>query len=136
MTIISQWVNPKQTAIITRFDEKWSWDDFHHAVEEVHRMVAGVHHTVDLIMLHHADQPPGDSMGQFRRAFTDQPHNVGKVIVAYPKMRAAALRIIKLFARVFDRPVSGGTKVFIVQSLEEAQALLTKPYTVENELMT
>jgi hypothetical protein len=70
-------------------------------------------------------------MAQFRRAFANQPHNIGKVIVAYPNMRPTTLRLIKLFARVFDRPAAGGAKVFIVASLEEGQRLLAEPQPVE-----
>jgi hypothetical protein len=126
MAITSTWYNNEKTIIITRFETEWIWNDFHKAVREMHEMIRTVPHRVDLIMLHKVDQPLGNPMIHFRKAFENQPDNTGQVVVVNSNLNPVAKRFMNALAGIFDRAFPSKSKVYIVDSIDEAEKLIAK----------
>jgi hypothetical protein len=124
MTITTHWYNEAQSIVLTEFDGKWSWDDFHDAVHEAHELIASVPHTVDLVMFHKVDPPVGNPMMHFHRAMEDQPNNIGQVIIVNPKISPAGKKFMSILANVLGKWFPSKRQVLIVDSLDDATTLV------------
>jgi hypothetical protein len=124
MAAIPEWDNAEQTIIRTIFDEEYGWEDFYAAVREMHRMVASVPHTVDLILVQHRKLPPGNPLAHFQTAFKQQPPNTGRVIVINAAQSQAVRSFMKALASIMDRLYPQKGSVLFADSLEDARRIL------------
>ncbi len=127
MVIHTHWHDDSRRVVVCEFAEDWNWNDFHAAFREAHRLIAGVPHPVDLLMIHHIDQPPGNPMVHFGKAAEHQPPNTGKVVIVNPRINPGVRNFMIVMRRILDRVYPARSEVLLVETLTEAYRLLDIP---------
>lgn len=121
MPVTVEWDNPEHTILRTESHGHWTWDEYHHAVDQALVMIKGVDHPVDLINMRAIDAitPPGNALPHLRRVMRDLPDNHRLTIMVNPNMQS------KLMVGIFKRLVPVFTRTFqMVPSLQEARELI------------
>jgi hypothetical protein len=110
--------------VLTNFDEEYGWEDFYAAVREMHRMVASVPHTVDLILVQHKKLPPGNPLSHFQTAFRQQPKNTGRIVIINSAQSSALRSFMKALASIMDRLYPQEESAIFADSVEDARRIL------------
>lgn len=73
------WDDHAHTIIRAENSGKWTWDDFHHVIDQIVGMIASVDHRVDTININLPDSvmPSGSAAPHFQRALRRMPPNTG-----------------------------------------------------------
>lgn len=108
--------------IIAAFNEAWTWDDFHATVAEIHRMIASVEHTVDVIIWHKRHMPPANPVAHFSRTLKNQPPNTGRIVIIHPPVQSPLGSFIKSLAAAVQRAYPNAMPIINADSLADARA--------------
>lgn len=124
MAITVQWEDAAQSIIRSESSGKWTWEEYHEAVEKVVMLANSVDHRVDLIIntLDGATAPSGSSMPHYQRAQRIMPDNVRMNVIANTNTFGRV--IINTFTRLNNG--KGTLKVMAAGTLEEARALIAR----------
>lgn len=125
MPLSVYWDNDEQTIIRCDSAGKWTWDEYHMALDEVAALARSVNHRVDLISIGTPDSamPKGSPQPHFERAVQVLPDNVGlNITVTGSRLAAVMINIWK--------KLPGGKKltdaVELVATEEEAYNIVAK----------
>lgn len=119
------WGDEEQTILCSESSGKWTWEEYHEALEEVVRLAKSVPHRVDLINLQGSNakrMPAGSPIANFERAQRLLPTNIGLNIVVTDS------GIARMMVATWQRlpGVTLGKSVQLVGTIEEAYALIAK----------
>lgn len=115
------WDNDEKTIIRCESEGKWTWVEYHHALEQMVEMVNSVSHQVNLINGERpgAVMPPGSPLPHFRHTAKILPANVGLNVVI---VKSALARIMaSAYAKM---PGNSMDRVKLANGLEEAYDLI------------
>lgn len=112
--------------IIAAFNAPWTWDDFHSTVAEIHRMIASVEHTVDVIIWHKRHMPPANPVSHFSRTLKNQPPNTGRIVIIHPPVQSPLGTFLKSLAAAVQRAYPNAMPILNADTVEEAHALLIR----------
>ena len=95
------WDNDEKTIACYNFSDPWTWDEFHQAVTEMHKMVGSVTNKVDFIAdMTKSHIAPGNALFHIRRAIQDAPGNSGLlVVVGGSAFVGAILKVVSRLTR-------------------------------------
>lgn len=127
MAIRVSWDSDAKRYVLAQSDGEWVWEDFYAAFKDMHLLIADVDYPVDLIIHHKVRLPPGNSFTHFKAAMKDQPANTGKIIVV-PYETSTLQAFMKSLIAVFEKLYPTKSKIIMVDTLEEAQALVAQPH--------
>ncbi len=125
MPIKLQWHNPSETVIFMALETPWTWETYHHAVEE---MMDVLHHTdrrVDIIIdLRNMGPLPKDTVMQLSHSFYRPEANVGVCVLVgvTPHLR----KTLDIAQNVYDLAAAERPLAF-ADTLEEAQNTVYAP---------
>lgn len=76
------WDDSNHTIIRVENSGKWTWDDYHHVIDQIVAMIASVDHRVDTININLPDSvmPSGSAAPHFQRALRRMPPNTGMTV--------------------------------------------------------
>ena len=115
------WINAEETILHVTLPKQFTWEDQHQAVREVSAEIARVPHMVHLIIsTDGARIPRGNPFPHFRFLIHSLPDNTGAVIV----VGAGQYERTILYAFLQVTRSLGGTKSYIVDTMDEALVLL------------
>lgn len=121
-TVTIDWLDDtKHTILVTYQKDGWSWDDFHRVVDEQHKLVASVAHTVDVLVDVRKTNwlPKGGSLSSGIRKINNIHERQGSTVVV------GASGVIAIIARSMMKLVGGRSKFQFVTTMDDAHALLT-----------
>ncbi|MBZ0293490.1 MAG: hypothetical protein K8L99_13060 [Anaerolineae bacterium] len=121
MPVNTLWDNDEKTIIRVENEGHWTWEEFHHALENIVKMIESVDHHVDIINIDRpgASMPISSPIQHFQRAAQlFAPYSVLNInVISSPFARM----LTKVLAGI---PVISSPYVKHVESLEEAYALI------------
>ncbi len=111
------WNDEQQTVILCVAQGEWTWEAYHHGLEQIVQLANGVAHPVYVINIRGATTvtPAGSGIPHYQRAAKIMPANVRQTILVSNTIRT---RIATVFLSGFLRIVRAN--VIAVPSLEEA----------------
>jgi len=118
------WANDEKTVIHTKSMGKWTWDEYHSALDQIMTMFREVDRRVDLnnIETPGSSMPPGSPQPHFERATKIFPENAGMNVLVTSKL--AAKFMLSIWSRLPGNKL--GDAIQVVGSLEEAYDLIEK----------
>ena len=122
MPIQISWDTPTQDQILLELCPPVTWNDFQKQIHEAHLMIAGVNHTVDMIIWAKVSLPQGFALPQFRSAFQSQPKNIGRVIIV-PEDKPKMMMFFKRLASVLQQAFPKSGSLIFVDTIDEARGL-------------
>jgi hypothetical protein len=122
VTITIEWDNDARTAIRFDIGRGDDWDSFEAAIAKGHAMMAGVPHTVDVIIdTEDGASPPPGAIPRFRRVQEDGPANRGLTTIVgaglFPRL------LVSTFNRIYK---NRDEEVLFANTLAEARLVLAR----------
>ncbi|MEZ4669285.1 MAG: hypothetical protein R3E39_15375 [Anaerolineae bacterium] len=117
------WDNEEKNIIRCESEGKWTWREYHHALDEIVGMVNAVDYRVDLINSQRegSTMPPGSPIPHFKRAAQAMPPNFAMNIVVISS------HVVRVMASVMSRmPNNDMDSIEMVVSLQDAYALIAR----------
>lgn len=115
------WINAEKTILHVTLPKQFTWDEQHQAVREVSAEIASVPQMVHLIVSTDGSRMPrGNPFPHFRFLVRSLPQNTGAVII----VGAGQYERTILYAFLKVTQTFGGTKSYVVDTMDEALALL------------
>ncbi|MCC7450448.1 MAG: hypothetical protein IT324_23720 [Anaerolineae bacterium] len=123
MGVTVAWGDPDKTAVSMTFAAPWNWAEYDQAVVQVHALLEQVNWPVDVILnlAHGPALPIGRPFAHLGKAITLLRHHIRCLVVIGGSN--SSRNILSMFFGIFF-PV--GHKLFLVNSPEAAQAILTQ----------
>ena len=127
------WDNDEKTIIRCDSAGKWTWDEYHAALDEICVLARSVAHRVDLISIGTPDSamPKGSPQPHFERAAKILPDNLGLNITV------TGCRLAAVMVNIWKK-LPGGKKlsdaVELVATEEEAYRMVAKDRKREHQL--
>lgn len=124
MTMHVYWDNEYKTILRCESEGRWTWEEYHQALNQVVDMIESVPHRVDLMNVPRrgAVTPSGSAMPHFQRALRILPSNTGLNVIV--NTNAFGRAIISMFSKLYGRHTGGN--IAAVGTLEEAYALIAR----------
>jgi hypothetical protein len=125
MSIRVEWDNPEQTRLIMDLFKSYTWAEFHESIQDIHRRIAEVSQTVDIIVWMKVGLPEGAALTHIRGAFKTHPSNTGQMIIVSeqsPAMTFLSKRLASIVKTLFP---DKGNFVF-ANTIEEARMIAAK----------
>lgn len=121
MTIDVTWGNPTKTYISVTFGESWTWSEFAAAHPEIDALLDEVEHRVNFLIDMRAGKDIPDRV-ELRTAkhlmnFTEPNSGVAAIVGAPPYLHLMIEQVLM--------PIVGNDAIHLVDSYEEAHALVT-----------
>jgi hypothetical protein len=117
------WDDPEKTILRCESEGRWTWEEYHAALEQVRDMISSVDHRVDLINGERpgAIMPSGSVLTHFQRASKILPPNLGANVIVIKSSMARTM------AAVFSKmPGNNIDKVKLTNSLEDAYTFIRR----------
>ncbi|MCA9882572.1 MAG: hypothetical protein KC546_06410 [Anaerolineae bacterium] len=126
MPMITEWADEERSIIVTTSEGAWTWNEYHHALEEVIQMAETVDHRVDLInvALMNAKSPPGSGMPHYQRAMKSLPANISMMVMANRSILVKA--IFNVFGKLRGSSAGNALKMAAARSMQEAFEIIQK----------
>ena len=121
MPLHVSWGDTEKTIICCESEGKWTWDEYHAALDQIVVMMQSVNYRVDLINIEGAgsSMPSGSPQPLFSRAIKVLPANLGK------KVQVIKSTLARTIASVMTKvPNSNMNNLKMVATLEEAYAFI------------
>lgn len=117
-----EWGDAERSIIIATGEGRWSWNDFHQALEEIVELVTHTAGRVDLIYVQAPGSmmPGGSPMPHYQRAAQLLPKNVGLHVLL--KDNVVVRTILSLFLRLYGAQTD--TRFAIAGTLDAARNLI------------
>ncbi|MBI5667213.1 MAG: hypothetical protein HZC41_04325 [Chloroflexi bacterium] len=124
MPVHIQWDDDAHTIIRTTGEGKWTWDEYHEAIQRTVQLMKSVNHSVDLIhvRLPSSTMPPGSPMPHYQHSLRLMPPNTG--INVFVNASPFARALMGVFMKLYAGRMEG--KNYIAASVEEARALIVR----------
>ncbi len=116
------WADNHQTIILCQADGRWTWEEYHQALDQVAHLAGSVSHRVDLISVRSPSsvQPSGFGVPHFQRAKRVIPvHVCRRVLVT--SSSSSTRQSMSMMRALMNHLIKDMT---IVTTLEEAYALI------------
>lgn len=127
MPMTPKWEDEQKTIICTESEGRWTWDEFHQALDRIVEMAKSVEHRVDLIntAAPTAVTPKGSGMPHYQRGIRSLPDNVKLLIFANRS------RLVKVIFSLFSNFQKQGStpRLVITASMEEAHKVIEEDRT-------
>jgi hypothetical protein len=122
MPLHISWDNDEKTIIRCEGEGKWTWDDYHDALNQVMDMAKTVSNRVDLIIVQKPGSitPRGSGQPHYERALKIRPDNFGMNVVITQSTLARTM--VDIWSKVPGNKLAGQIK--LVASLEDAYAVI------------
>lgn len=119
-----QWDSDAKNIIRAVGEGNWTWDDFHHGVDEIVEMMNTVDHRVDLIYmsLPGAVPPKGSPMPHYKRAIQSMPANAGQHIIV--NTMGIARVILNVFLKLYGR--QSKAEFGLAATLDDARKMISQ----------
>ncbi len=117
------WDDIEKTIIRCESEGKWTWDEYHKALDQVREMLVEADYRVDLINVERpgATMPSGSPLTHFQRAAKIMPANLGINVVVVTSSLA------RIMASVLGKmPGNNMDKIVLVDSVEAAYTLIQR----------
>lgn len=118
----ARWLTEERTTILIELLPPTGWDDFHTNVRKAHTLAREVTHPVNIIIEPHGRLPHGNTLTQFRMAFSSQPDNIQKVVIIVPSDSGsrAMVAFVKRLSAIIHQVYRTTSETLFLNSLEEA----------------
>ena len=125
----ARWLTDEQTTLIIEMIPPAGWDEFHESVRKAHALARAVTHPVSIIIEPHGKLPQGNTLTQFRMAFSNQPDNVHKIVIIVPSDTGsrAMVSFVKRLSAIIQQVYRTKSETVFLNSLEEAVEQVTQP---------
>jgi hypothetical protein len=111
----------EQHLVTADFHDSWCWDDFHRAVDEIHATILQMPGTVNVMIIHRGSLPNGNPITHFSKAVSNQPPNLGKIIMVAPDGNRPVANFLRSISRTIHQTYPGKRPVVAVDSMDEAR---------------
>ena len=120
MAITNEWGNPEKTVIYTVFDGTWTLEEYHGMIDEMHKMVLSVDHTVHFISdFTKSKSSPAKLLSTGRHMENTKASRKTGISVAIN-----ADGFLKAIANVAQKMFLKDTKMYFSKSVEEAYKIV------------
>lgn len=118
------WDDADHSIIRTESEGRWTWDEYHVALDQILKMIQTVDHRVDLINLPRPDAlpPTGNPQPHYERALRMLPPNVGVNIIISQSLMGRML--VSLWSKMPGNKL--GSAIKLVENLEAAHAFIAQ----------
>jgi hypothetical protein len=125
----ARWLTQEQTAILIEMLPPAGWDEFHESVRKAHALTREVKHPVSIIIEPHGKLPHGNTLTQFRMAFSNQPDNIHKIVIIVPSDPGsrAMVSFVKRLSAIIQQVYRTKSETLFVNSIEEAVEEVIQP---------
>jgi len=119
MPLKVEWLDAHKTMMGCTGSGTWTWDEYHHALDQIADEFKATQNRVDLIIMTAPGSivPKGSSMPHYQRAMRIMPDNLGLMVMV--TSNAFARTIVSIFTKV--SPKKGNIKLVMVPSLNDAK---------------
>lgn len=119
MPLKVEWLDTQKTIMGCTGSGTWTWDEYHHALDQIANEFKVTQNRVDLIIMSEpgAIVPKGSSMPHYQRAMRIMPDNLGLLVMVTNKTFART--IVSIFTKVY--PNKDNAKLVMVASLNDAK---------------
>ena len=116
-----RWDDEQKTVIYVEGIGNWTWDEFHLTTEEVMKMMKGVSHRVDVIIMRSKTgrTPKGSGIPHYQRVSRIFPDNFGMLVMVGDNIMRNLL--VNAMIRVFG---SGDVQMHLANNLDEAYTII------------
>ncbi|HEX2619238.1 MAG TPA: hypothetical protein VHL11_03795 [Phototrophicaceae bacterium] len=120
------WDNQEHTAIRTELSGKWTWEEYHTAIDQAVSLMKSVQHPVDMINMMQPDavEPGGNPIPHIQRAMRAFPSNHRLTVNVGSTGRGVALQ--RIFRQMFPWL---NRRFFNVATMEEAHKIIAQTST-------
>jgi hypothetical protein len=125
----ARWLTQERNTILIEMLPPSGWDDFHESVRIAHTLAREVKHPVSIIIEPHGKLPQGNTLTQFRMAFSNQPDNIRRVVIIVPSDPGsrAMVTFVKRLSAIIQQVYRTKSETLFVNSIEEAIEQVLQP---------
>lgn len=118
------WQDPERTIILCQAQGRWTWEEYHHALDQIVRLANSVDYAVNVIVMRmpQSVQPAGLGAPHYQRAVKMLPANVRRNILVTGNKTVANNATI-LMSKIMNKI---SKHITILGSLDEAFALIAR----------
>jgi hypothetical protein len=120
MPITVQWDNDEQRVMRYTFEGRWTWDEYHHAIDEAFGLVKDLPYIVNMMLdFSSSNLFPSNALTHFSSSMKTPPRDFDAVVVV------SGSRFVDTLVSILSRVSSKiGEKLIVVKSLDEGRTYL------------
>ena len=120
MALDVTWGNAEKTYTVFKFSGRWTWDEYHAAIEKGTLMTEGIPYNVNILLdLSDCNLVPNNMLSHFGTSMQRQPREFDLAVIV------TTSGFVQTFATIVDKVYGKkGTRFKVVKTLAEAHALL------------
>jgi hypothetical protein len=120
MPISVKWDNDKKTVVHYEFNGKWTWEEYHSAIQQAYEMVKELPYIVNMILdFRFANVLPSNALSIFGRSMKTPPKEFDLALIVSKSGFIEA--IYNVFRRLNGKMAE---KLVLVRTIEEARSVL------------
>jgi hypothetical protein len=114
------WGNPEKTYTIFKFTGRWTWDEYHAAIQKGVSLIEDIPYTVNILLdLSECNLFPSNMLSHFGTSMQRPPRDFDLAVIV------TTSGFVQTFATIIDKVYGKkGTRFKVVKTLPEAHAML------------
>jgi hypothetical protein len=114
------WGNPEKTYTVFKFSGKWTWDEYHAAIQKGIDLTEGIPYNVNILLdLSECNLFPNNMLSHFGTSMQRPPRDFDLAVIV------TTSGFVQTFATIIDKVYGKkGTRFKVVKTVAEAHALL------------